>query len=266
MSRMALPCLTTSREHQALAAQERQRWRLSRRLARARGVDKPAAVAAQTRAAAPSFSAVLPTAADKLAPARAASLEPHRWLGCRVCSTSARKRVLQRSQRDARTTRRHPSARQPTLTARSRRARTRPPRRRLARFVALPRDGAVMIIPAALHPQRTARRALVSSRSRPLQSSTTCTRARPVDRRQLIRAGRARTGARRGAAAFHRNTCAPPEAQARSARQNSRFRVLDARAGRSASNTTSAPSKRTSQSMVARCSVFALYDSGVGTR
>ena len=122
------PCrgLTTSREHQALAAQERQRWRLSRRLARARGVDKPAAVPAQTRAAAPSFSAVLPTAADKLAPARAASLEPHRWLGCRVCSTSARKLVLQRSQRDARTTRRHPSARQPTLTARSRRARTRP--------------------------------------------------------------------------------------------------------------------------------------------
>ena len=266
MSRMALPCLTTSREHQALAAQERQRWRLSRRLARARGVDKPAAVPAQTRAAAPSFSAVLPTAADKLAPARAASLEPHRWLGCRVCSTSARKRLLQRSQRDARTTRRHPSARQPTLTARSRRARTRPPRRRLARLVALPRDGAVMIIPAALRPQRTARRALVSSRSRPLQSSTTCTRARPVDRRQLIRAGRARTGARRGAAAFHRNKCAPPEAPARSARQDLRFRVLDARVGCSASNTTSAPSKRTSQSMVARRSVFALYDSGVGTR
>ena len=239
---------------------------LSRRLTRARGVDKPAAVPAQKRTAAPSFSAVLPTAADKLAPARAASLEPHRWLGCRVCSTSARKRLLQRSQRDARTTRRHPSARQPTLTARSRRARTRPPRRRLARLVALPRDGAVMIIPAALRPQRTARRALVSSRSRPLQSSTTCTRARPVDRRQLIRAGRARTGARRGAAAFHRNKCAPPEAPARSARQNSRFRVLDARAGRSASNTTSAPSKRTSQSMVARRSVFALYDSGVGTR
>ena len=238
---------------------------LSRRLTRARGVDKPAAVPAQKRTAAPSFSAVLPTAADKLAPARAASLEPHRWLGCRVCSTSARKRLLQRSQRDARTTRRHPSARQPTLTARSRRARTRPPRRRLARFVVLPRDGAVMI-PAALHPQRTARRALVSSSSRPLQSSTTCTRARPVDRRQLIRAGRARTGARRGAAAFHRNKCAPPEAPARSARQDLRFRVLDARVGCSASNTTSAPSKRTSQSMVARRSVCALYDSGVGTR